>query len=800
MDLEKIKDSRKRLKRSTSLHWVHWLIIALSLLLTFFAWYFSQRQVNEKRLLQFRREANQVVDIIQERMLNYEDALWAGVAMIQANGGKVSYARWKAYVENLNLLQKYPGINGLGVIHLVRPSELKRYLAEQRLTRPDYHIHPKHPQNLYLPITYIVPVAGNEKAVGLDMAHENNRFTAALKAEESGEAQITGPIILVQDQEKTPGFLFYAPYYQGGEYPTVVARQQHFLGMVYAPFIFKKLMRGVLSKTKRHVALKILDGDFVLYNEHLSEDQHFDPESDYQFEKKVPVYGRMWTFDVWGSHSFQDVITDAQPLTILVGGIIIDMLLLALFIVISRSNRRALSYADTVTEDLYNKTIKIEKSNKELRSTKLALEKMAHYDTITGLPNRDSFSQYLEKALGRAKRANTLLAVCFLDLDDFKQINDSMGHHSGDQLLSVLPKALLPELREVDYLARLSGDEFGLILEQIDSPLDVATILDRYLNVFDRSFHINNYEITTTVSIGVAVFPSAGNSVEALLRHADIAMYKAKDAGKNTFAFFNEDTDRQVRRQHRLELALKQAVKNAEFHLRYQPLIDATGDNIFGVEALLRWENPELGVISPAEFIPIAEECGVMDKIGEWVLERVAADYSLLKTLSERMTVCVNTSVRQFENSSFDKLLLNLLESYQIPSKALILEVTETGVMRHPDLIFEVMKRLDRLGVCFALDDFGTGYSSMAYLKRLPISYIKVDQGFVSDIETDPSDAAIVRAIIQLSHALGIETIAEGVETAAQYDFLKRHDCHYFQGYYFSQPMTLEQLLEKYSE
>ena len=361
-----ISTSRLHLKKTGTLHWFHWLIVGLSLLLTFFAWYFSQKQIDERVNAQFHREAQQVIELVLERMQHYEDALWAGVAMLQAEGGDTDYKTWRTYVHNLHLLEKYPGINGLGVIHQVKPNQLQAYLKAQRKQRPNYYIHPQHKENIYLPISYIIPITGNEKAVGLDMAHEANRFSAAIKAKKTGLAQITGPITLVQDKARTPGFLFYAPIYQGGTYTSEKSREQHFTGLVYAPFIFKKLISGVLAQQNRHVALKISDQNNVLYNELVKGNTSFYPKTAYKITENVVVYGRVWTFTIWGDLAFEKATHSNQPLTILLGGIVIDALLLLLFIMISRGRKRALSYADEVTQDLKQKTQKLEASNKEL--------------------------------------------------------------------------------------------------------------------------------------------------------------------------------------------------------------------------------------------------------------------------------------------------------------------------------------------------------------------------------------------------------------------------------------------------
>lgn len=783
--------------RYGNLHWFHWLIIGLSLLLTLFAWYISQQSVNEKRQALFQREATQVIDLIQDRMRNYEDALWAGVATIQANGGKIDFQQWRHYVNSLNLIQRYPGINGLGVIHRIPRGELGRYLAKQRIDRPSYNIHPKHTENVVLPITYIIPVKGNERAVGLDIAHEANRYTAAIKAERTGLAQITRPIVLVQDQAKTPGFLFYAPYYRGGSYSTEAERARHFEGMVYAPFIAKKLMSGVLAKQARHVAIQIKDGSDILFDEFKANEPHFDANTNYKLSKQIPIYGQMWQFEIWGSSSFSAAITDTQPLTILFGGIFIDILLLLLFITITRSNKRALNFADSLTKDLKQQTADLVSANSKLQQTQGKLELLANYDLLTSLPNRRSFMEYLDKSLARAKRNQEFFAVCFLDLNNFKQINDSLGHNIGDKLLRAIAEALQQKLRDIDYLARLSGDEFGLIIENCSSANDICKIIQRYFTVFEHAYMIDQYEARSTASIGIAMYPAGGETPTSLIKNADIAMYKAKELSGNSFSFFNETTNQKVKRRHDIESALHHALNDHEFYLVYQPQYRSSSKDIFGVEALLRWSQHTIEDLGPNEFIPIAEDCGIITAIGNWVIEQVAKDYQSLRRLNPDLEISINTSIRQLEDPQFEPMLHKAITQYQLPANKMTLEVTETAIMKHSDRIIDTMLRLHRMGYRFALDDFGTGYSSMNYLKLLPIKYIKIDQSFVGDIEQSESCTAIVKAIIQLSHAMNIKTIAEGIETPFENTFLIEHQCDYLQGYYHSKPLTLDTLLNQ---
>ena len=342
-------DEKQSIERSSSLHWFHWLVVVSSLVLTYAAWFVSKSNIDEKVALQFDRQASQVVELVSERVRKYEDALWGGVAAIQSNGGDISYNSWLSFANSLRIDEKYPGISGIGVIHYVTPESMQNYLTEQRRERPDYALHPQHQKNEFWPITYIEPFKTNAKAVGLDMAHETNRYTAAVKARDTGLAQFTGPITLVQDSGKTPGFLFYAPFYQNGVYSNQAQRKANFTGLVYAPFVVKKLMEGTLHKEKRQVGIKIVDNNDVIYDEHEASNPDFDPNALLKKAYEVDLHGRTWLFDIRSTLSFREAAANNQPLVILIGGIIIDAMLLTLFILLAHSNKRAMVYINKVS-------------------------------------------------------------------------------------------------------------------------------------------------------------------------------------------------------------------------------------------------------------------------------------------------------------------------------------------------------------------------------------------------------------------------------------------------------------------
>lgn len=364
------RSERDAILRGTKLRWAHWLIVGLSLLLTVGASYFSMQQVEQKNRAEFERQAFQVIELVQERMQLYENALWGGVAFIDAKDGQIEYSDWVTYADSLHIDTRYSGINGIGVIYNVQKEEFASYLADQRGPRPDYAVHPEHQQSEYWPITYIEPVATNLKAVGLDMAFETNRYTGVQRARDLGIAQVTGPITLVQDAKQTPGFLFYAPFYQKGRKPdTVEVRKKESHGVTYAPFIFNRLMDGTLASTNRQLIVRISDEGDLLFDDREAFEAGGvaeDPEPMVAKVIEVPMYGRTWTFELETSLAFRQLNANSQPYMILVGGLIIDAMLLGLFIFLTQANRRALEYADNATLALREGSALLERSNKDL--------------------------------------------------------------------------------------------------------------------------------------------------------------------------------------------------------------------------------------------------------------------------------------------------------------------------------------------------------------------------------------------------------------------------------------------------
>lgn len=355
---------------------MHWLVLGVSLALTFFAWHYSKSQHDARIQALFDREADQIVELVKERMQKYEDSLWSGVAMLDAADHEIGMQQWQRYVKSLNLDSKYPGVNGLGIIHSVPTASLPEYLAKRKAETPQFQIHPAQNQETLLPISFIVPVKPNSKAIGLNMAHEPNRFRAALKAKESGAAQVTGMIHLVQNSEKTPGFLFYAPFYRDQQQATLEQRNANFAGMVYAPFIVKELLEGVLRKENRSVGLRLTDGTTILHDEHVASEADYDPTPLFTKSRLIEMYGRSWEFDIWSAKSFRKSANDSQPHAILIAGILINLLLLVVFVTLSQASKMAHSYAEGMTRKLEINNQQLQKEIQERKATDARLREI----------------------------------------------------------------------------------------------------------------------------------------------------------------------------------------------------------------------------------------------------------------------------------------------------------------------------------------------------------------------------------------------------------------------------------------
>jgi len=424
----------------------------------------------------------------------------------------------------------------------------------------------------------------------------------------------------------------------------------------------------------------------------------------------------------------------------------------------------------------------------------------ANYDALTGLANRNLLHDRLQHAIASAERYRHQVTVAFIDLDQFKFINDSLGHHTGDHLLKAVAARLTSCVRDSDTVARHGGDEFVVVIDHSNEAV-ISLLMSKILNSVAQPVMVDGHELHITASIGFSLYPIDGVDADTLLKNADAAMYRAKEQGRNNVQFYTEELNRKIHKRVALESILRHALERGEFFLHYQPQVSLHTGAIVGVEALIRWMHKTEGVISPADFIPLAEELGLIVPIGEWVLRTACAQMKAWQTAGlPEIGISVNLSARQFRQRNLAEVVALALHDTGLAPCYLELEITESMMMDNVELAIATLDKLKAMGIKLSIDDFGTGYSSLSYLKRFPIDVLKIDQSFVRDISQDPEDAPIVRSLITLAHSLKLKVIAEGVETQGQLDYLGTHRCDVIQGYYFSRPVSaaaIEQLLQQ---
>jgi diguanylate cyclase (GGDEF)-like protein len=459
---------------------------------------------------------------------------------------------------------------------------------------------------------------------------------------------------------------------------------------------------------------------------------------------------------------------------------------------VEASVERALNHANLLQEKRRDK----EQIESLLQQRTAEVDWLAYYDTVTQLPNRALFEDRLRQAVAIAKAAKQSLGVLFISLDQFKKVNDSLGHGPGDILLREFAERLKSCINKSDTVARFGNDEFALLRTGIDGTKDVIETIGSLSQVLRFSFDLPGHELFATASVGISLFPLDGEDSHTLLKNAGAALYRAKKSGGANYQFFTADMHELASSRLELESNLRRAIQNEEFLLHYQPRVSVDSLAITGVEALIRWQHPQLGLVSPSEFIPLAEDTGLIVPIGEWVLRTACLQgRRWLDEGFEPMQMAVNISARQFHDRDLSPTVIRILEETGLPPQYLELELTESSIMQNAEFAAEMLGRLKSMGINISIDDFGTGFSSLASLKRLPIDALKIDQSFVREATSDQDDAALVMAIITLAHNLRLKVIAEGVETEDQLRFLRLLRCDEIQGYFFSKPVAAETLV-----
>lgn len=426
----------------------------------------------------------------------------------------------------------------------------------------------------------------------------------------------------------------------------------------------------------------------------------------------------------------------------------------------------------------------------ERKKSELRLNYLAQFDPLTGIPNRQFFNDQITRATARARRDGRKVGLLYLDLDNFKIVNDTLGHDSGDRLLQEVADRIRRSVRTGDVIARLGGDEFAVLMEGLATPREVEAVANGLLEVVSQPYHVNDRQLAITTSIGITMYPNDNSDTQMLLKNADIAMYQAKESGRNNFQFFHEQMHADLMAYHELERDIRDAIRLGEFHLAFQPKVNALTNRLQGLEALLRWMSPIRGNVSPSDFIPVAEESGHIIPLGYWVLNEVCM---ALKAWQEQgltpVPVSVNVSARQFRQPDFHKRVAEVLDEHAIDANLIEIELTEGLVMENTESAQRELALLKRIGLRISIDDFGTGYSCLSYLRRFPIDILKIDRSFVQEIGSHRDAESIIDAIISLARSLRLETVAEGVETAEQLHYLLDKGCHVVQGFLFGRPM-----------
>ncbi|MGO4273376.1 EAL domain-containing protein, partial [Paenibacillus sp. TAF58] len=452
----------------------------------------------------------------------------------------------------------------------------------------------------------------------------------------------------------------------------------------------------------------------------------------------------------------------------------------------------------TVVNDQIVGIYGIAKDITEQKQAEQIIHKMAYFDEITGLPNRSNFQERMAEILEKARTDNSLAGLMFLDLDKFKHVNDTLGHHTGDLLLVDVSKRIIEAVPEGSIVSRLGGDEFTIIFPNLSHTDDVIPVADEILRALAEPFYLHNRELYITTSIGICIYPDHGADVETLIKNADASMYQAKESGGNTYCVYSNDIQELNEAKHKIHSNLHKAIEREEFYLHFQPKIDLTTDKINGVEALIRWENQELGPMSPVQFIPIAEESGLILPIGEWVLRTACRQNKTWQDAGfPPIVMSVNLSSIQLQNEHLVRTIGQILRETELDPQWLEIEITESMLLQNTQHTMKVLEEIKELGISISIDDFGVGYSSLGYLKHFSFDYLKMDKSFIDNLNMSPKDELIISGIIKLAHSLNMKVIAEGVESSEQLAYLRKQGCDGVQGYLISKPLSAVEFMER---
>jgi diguanylate cyclase len=753
------------------------------------AFFYIQRTEQENLAQRFQQESSLMTERLQRRLNAQTDAVMAVTRLMEVVGGsdpdefRLATSIW---------LQRYGGTQNFGWSPLVRHPDRERFERSAgghlggsytiKGRRPTGETYTAPTAERYLPIRFVEPLETNRSVLGLDVLVLPATANAATRALASRLPQVTEAIRLVQEPGDQRGVVLY----QAARYPQVdagAAAPTPLLGVVSAVFRMDDVLQAALEGDElTYLGVCLLDPAAPSTNQRLAGAPgcggHEATTARFFSSQTVQFGGRSWLFQVSSGPTFERRTRGWAAWGVLTVSLVAVALLGLFLLVITGHARR--------TERL------VDERTAELARSNAVLQELAHFDPLTGLPNRAHWMQEARAALETARHEGDRLAVLFVDLDNFKDVNDAMGHGVGDLLLQAVALRLKGCLRARDVLARQGGDEFVVLLPWLKSPEAAAAVATKMVEVLTEPFRLQDQDVRVSASVGMDWFDgSPDTDVETLLRHADMAMYMAKTAGRNGWRSFLPEMDQSVSQRLMVESGLRRALSGNELVLHYQPQVDAVTGRLTGVEALVRWQHPELGLLMPDRFVPNAESSGQIEALGSWVLRAACRQLGEWQARGMGgMDMAVNVSAVEFSRPGFVARVREVLADTGMDPHRLELEITETALMQSlPELVAR-LGDISAMGVRLALDDFGTGYSSLGYLKRLPLHRVKIDRSFVNDLPGDKEGAAIVRATLSMAHALGLQVVAEGVELSEQHDFLRAAGCDHIQGWLVSRPMA----------
>lgn len=612
-----------------------------------------------------------------------------------------------------------------------------------------------------LVIEHVYPVEGNEGALGFDYRDSPGQLASIRSAIEAGDIVVNGPVDLVQGGRALIGRV-----------PVYTREDGRFWGVISVVIDHEDLFRdaGLTRDDHWRLSLRGVDGRGI------DGEVIFGPPGVWERRPvTVPVdlpVGQWVLAAVPASGGWQRPLASYHWRWLV--GSVMNLALALLILGLLLSRRRLQGALSTISHQ-------------------------ARFDTLTELPNREYFMHRLDKVIQRSRREQRRFALLFIDLDHFKEVNDSLGHEAGDQLLQAVGDRIGSVLRGIDLVGRFGGDEFIVLLRDLADPVDAELVATKILHILHPPLFIKNQEVTIDGSIGIAVYPDDGHSPGDLLQHADLAMYAAKSAGRGTTYFFNDSLRRRAERHLKVYNEIKHGLAREQFVVHYQPVVEAAGHRLVGVEALVRWQHPQRGVVGPDEFIAVAEQTGVIRELGNFVLRRACEDLGRFRRAGMDLRMAVNRSSREFNDRRTVMHWLEVIDACEVPRERLTFEITESVLMPDRSRQHQLLRRLNAEGIGLAIDDFGKGYSSLTYLRKFPVSQIKIDRVFVRDMDNSAEQLALVEALVKMAHALHLEIVAEGVETAGQAAQLAALGCDLFQGFHFGRPMPADELVARFA-